>query len=122
MAEHFKKVSLVVDRDYGGRLTSLVADSVWIIDSPANRMAAETYWQQKGEALVTTFKSLERDSAPAACLKILGMVDLHHGEYSGGYSVLEVVGASLDEELRFAIKELGFSKFESTAEGFRASR
>lgn len=122
MAEHFNKVSLVVDRDYGSRLESLVADLVLIIDSPANRMAAQAHRQSGGEVVVTTFKSLAGDSAGTACLTILDMVELHHGEYSGGYSVLEVVGASLDEALRSAIRKLGFFKFELSEEGFRASR
>ena len=114
------RVSLVVDKDYGHRLQSLINGPVWIIDSPANRIAAEACRQKEGD--VTTFKSLDGDSADAACLKILGTVDLHHGEHSGGYSAVEVVGTPLSKKLRSAIEELGFSKFESTAEGLRASR
>jgi hypothetical protein len=122
MPERWNKVSLVVDNNYGERLHSLATDAVWLIDSPANRKAAHVSWQLKGAASsVTTFKSLS-SSPKVACLGILNVVDLHHGEYSGGYSVLEVVGTSLDEELRSAIKEFGFSKFEPTSEGFSASR
>jgi len=121
MADKFNKVSLVVDRDYGSRLESLVTDAVWIIDTPANRMAAEAQRQEKEEADVTTFKSTADTSADIA-LGILNTVDLHHGEYSGGYSSLEVIGTQLTEELKSAIKELGFSRFESTTDGFRASR
>ena len=121
MPERWNKVSLVVDSTYGERLHSLATDAVWLIDSPTNRMASQVSWQLKGAASsVTTFKSLS-SSPNLACLGILSVVDLHHG-YSGGYSVLEVVGTSLDQELRSAIKELGFSKFEPTSEGFRASR
>jgi hypothetical protein len=121
MPERWNKVSLVVDNNYGKRLHSLVTDAVWIIDRPANRVAVDTLRQMKGAAPVTTFISLS--SVPkAACLGILQMVDLHHGEYSGGYSVLEVVGTPLDEELRSAIKELGFSEFEATSDGFLARR
>jgi len=122
MPERWKKVSLVVDSNYGERLHSLATDAVWLIDSPVNRMSAQVSWDLKGTASsVTTFKSLS-SSPNVACLGILSVVDLHHGEYSGGYSVLEVVGTSLNEELRSAIKVLGFSKFEPTPEGFRASR
>jgi hypothetical protein len=121
MPDRWYKVSLVVDSDYGERLHSLVTDAVWIIDRPANRMAVETLRHLKEAAPVTTFASLS--SVPkVACLGVLHIVDLHHGEYSGGYSVLEVVGTSLDEEVRSAIKELGFSKFEETSEGFLARR
>jgi hypothetical protein len=121
MPERWNKVSLVVDSNYGKRLHSLVTDAVWLIDRPANRMAVETLRQMKEAAPVTTFKSLS-NIPKVTCLAILHMVDLHHGEFSGGYSVLEVVGTSLDEDLRSAIKELGFSKFESTSEGFLARR
>ncbi len=121
MPNRWNKVSLVVDGNYGKRLHSLVTDAVWIIDRPANRTAVETLRQMNEAAPVTMFISLS--SVPkVACLGILHMVDLHHGEYSGGYSVLEVVGTSLDQELRSAIKELGFSKFESTSEGFLVRR
>lgn len=114
----FNKVSLVVDRDYGSRLESLVTDAVWIIDTPPNREAAKVCSQRDS---VTTFKSTG-ESAALVCLGILNTLDLHHGEYSGGYAVLEVIGTSLTEELSSAIEELGFSRFESTAEGFHASR
>ena len=121
MPQRWNKVSLVVDSNYGKRLNSLVTDAVWIIDRPANRMAVETLLDRKEAVPVTTFISLS--SVPkVACLGILHTVDLHHGECSGGYSVLEVVGTSLDEELRSAIKGLGFSEFELTAEGFLARR
>ena len=120
------KISLVVDREYGSKLESLVASgSVWIVDTDTNRQAALDYWQSvrgHSPAIVTTFKALPTESALEMCSKTLPMLDLHHGEYSGGYSVLEVVGTSLDEELRSAIKELGFSKFEATSEGFLARR
>lgn len=120
MSETSNKVSIVVDNDFGSRLESLVHGPVWIIDTPANRMAAEACWQQK--AAVTTFKGVDGDSPGAACLKILTTVDLHHGHHSGGYSVLEVIGTPLTEELYSVVKELGFSKFEATDDGFRASR
>ena len=122
MAETLNKVSIVVDNDYGNRLESLVTGPVWIIDTPANRKSAEACWQQKGGPVVTTFKGVDGDSAAAACLNILDTVDLHHGEHSGGYSVLEVIGTPLTDELHSAISELGFAKFEATADGFRAGR
>ena len=121
-----KKISLVVDRDYGSRLESLVASgSVWIVDTETNRKAALEYWmsdRRHSPAVVTTFKSLPTESALEMCSKTLPILDLHHGEYAEGYSVLDVVGVELNEELRVAIEALGFSKFESIAEGFRASR
>ena len=49
------------------------------------------------------------------------MLDLHHGEYAEGYSILDVIGVELNDELRETIQALGFSKFQAIAEGFRAS-
>lgn len=127
MSDATKRVLLVVDEDYGPRLQSLARSSpVWIVDTEANRKAVVEVRQLAAEsgsdAAVTTFKYLRDDSAPATCLKILPVVDLHHGAYSGGYSVLEVIGAGLSEDLRVAIEALGFSEFEPTADGFVASR
>ena len=127
MVESINKVILVVDKDYGPRLPSLVGTgAIWIIDTEANRMAAEECWrlnpEPKREVTVTTFKYPLEDTARETCLHILNVVDLHHGEYSGGYSVLEIIGAPMSKSLRTAITKLGFNTFVKTAEGFRASR
>ena len=47
----------------------------------------------------------------------------HHGQYSCNppYSVFEVIGAPLTRAAKLAIKNLGFMKFETTAEGFQRS-
>ncbi len=117
------KVTLVVDKNYGQRLLSLVeTGAVWIVDTEANRKAAETCWSLDPEANVTTFKYLDEDSASEICLGILDVIDLHHGKDSDGYSVLELIGVQMKNELRAAIMELGFNAFVKTEEGFRASR
>jgi len=127
MTENSNKVSLVVDKHFGARLRSVVGTgSVWLIDTEENRMAATKYWalnrKPHREESVTTFKYLVEDTASENCLKILDVLDLHHGEYSGGYSVVEVIGAPMSKTLRSKLKQLGFTTFDSTAEGFRASR
>ena len=127
MVEINNKVWLVVDPNYGQRLLSLVATgAVWIIDTEANRMAVEEYWSlnpnARPEESVTIFKYSVEDTAGETCLNILGVVDLHHGESSSGYSVLEVIGAPMNKELVAAITELGFTQFVKTESGFRASR
>lgn len=129
MSERINTVRLVVDRNYSGELTSLATDShVWLIESPLNHDAAASYWKlhpaSDVETGLTTFTAADDDTASEACLKILGTLDLHHGEYSGDppYSVLEIVGARLSRSVKAAIEELGFSRFETTANGFRALR
>jgi hypothetical protein len=129
ISEPMKKVAIVLDPDYGNKLASLAAGAhVWIVDTPANRAAASEYWAQnarhKVESGVTTFKFSENASRLETCLDILATVDLHHGEYSSNppYSELEVIGLPLTDKAKSAIKDLGFGRFETTAEGFRATR
>ena len=129
MSERSNKVTLVLEPDFGDRLASLATMShVWVIDTPANQTAASQYWAQNPnseiETGITTFKSSENESPWESCLNMLETIDLHHGEYSSNppYSVLEVIGAPLTEELKSAIEGLGFRSFEPMIEGFRASR
>ncbi len=129
MPELMNKVALVLEPDYGGKLAPLAAIShVWVIDTPANRAAASEYRalnpRHKPETGITTFKSSESASRLETCLGILSAVDLHHGEYSSHppYSELEVIGVPLSDEVKSAIKDLGFRRCEVTADGFRATR
>lgn len=129
MAELMNKVALVFEPEYGRKLAPLAAVShVWVVDTPANRAAASEYWAQnpghKVEAGITTFKYSEGASRLGAYLGILATVDLHHGTYSSNppYSELEVIGVPLTDEAKSATRDLGFMRFEPTAEGFRATR
>lgn len=129
MAERINQVLLVLDRDYDGELASVPANThVWLIDSPANRRVAADYRALHGgsgvETGATTFKAIDDDPASETCRKVLNDIDLHHGEYSSHppYSVLQVVGARLGASVKRAIEALGFSKFERTENGFRATR
>lgn len=123
------EVTLVLDPDYNDKLSSLAAVShVWVIDTPANRAAASAYWAQnpkhKVETGITTFKSSENESRLESCLKMLDTIDLHHEEYASNppYSILEVIGLPLTDEVKSAVEDLGFGTFETTVEGFRAKR
>ena len=127
MGESINKVTLVVDKNYGQRLLDLVGTTaIWVIDTETNRMVAEEYWRQnpnpKPELTLTTFKYSDEATASETCLSMLNVIDLHHGEDSGGYSVFEVIGTELNKRLRAALTELGFNAFVKTAEGFRATR
>jgi hypothetical protein len=129
MSDRESKVTLVLDPDYGDKLPSLAAvGHVWIIDTPANRAAASAYWAQHPnhqiESGITTFKSSGNESRLENCLNILETIDLHHKQYSSSppYSVLEIIGLSLTNEVKSSIEDLGFGTFETTVEGFRATR
>ena len=128
MSERINKVALVLDPDYGDKLTSLADVShVWVIDTPSNRAVASEYWAQnptyQAELGITTFNS-ENKSRLESCLNILEAVDTHHGPHSSDppYSVIEVIGLPLTDDAKAAIEGLGFETFETTVEGFRATR
>ena len=129
MSARTNKVIMIVDRNYTGDVASLATDGhVWLIESPANRDAAENYRALNGESTVenglTIFKAADDDSGSETCLSMLETIDLHHGIYSSNppYSVFEIVGAPLSRSVKTAIEALGFSRFEPTENGFRALR
>ena len=129
MSERINKVAVVLDPNYGDKLTSLAQlCHVWVMDTPANSSVASEYWAQnptyEAERGITTFTVFENESRLESCLRILETVDDHHGPYSSDppYSVLEVIGVGLTDETKAAIEDLGFETFETTVEGFRAAR
>jgi hypothetical protein len=122
-------VTLVLDPDYSDKLSSFaIISHVWVIDNAANRAAASEYWARhphhQVETGITTFIPPENKSSLETCLNILSTIDLHHGAYSSSppYSVLEVIGLPLADEVKSALEELGFSTFENTVNGFYARR
>ena len=129
MTDQLNKVTLVLDPNFGQRLELLAIHSqVWTIDTPANRIIAEKYWQDNPEHTlemgITTFQVNDNETMEEACLRILDAIDLHHGEYSSNppYSDLEVIGLPISEQIKCALEGIGFEAIEHTAEGFRATR
>jgi hypothetical protein len=123
------RVSIVVDREYGERLSELTERGpVWIVDTPKNRAAAERIWAIHANRThfdgVTTFKAGRHASREDILIDGLDTIDLHHGTYSADppYTILEVIGATISERLRNEFSKFGFDDFEETAEGFRAVR
>jgi len=122
-------VTVVLDRDYGERLSQIPSGQpVWIVDTPANRAAAENAWAQHSGTNhltgVTTFKVGEYQSAEETFLGEFGSIDLHHGSYSAQppYTVVNVIGVQLSHAIKSALSEYGFNEFHATGAGFRAVR
>ena len=123
------RVFVVLDRVYNGRIAELArVGPVWIVDTPPNRAAAESFWAANPDRSslngITTFK-FEADSSPQEILiNELDAIDLHHGMYSASppYAAIEIIGTTLSETLWSRLAEFGFSEFEKTSEGFRAVR
>ena len=115
-------VYIVVDPSFGDRLQVLAGQAVWIADTPGNR-AAVTQVRASG-ASVTTFKVREGDSAESWCEAIVGVVDLHHGQYSQvpPYSAVQVIGASPESDLVALFAEYGLTHWRATEDGFSVNR
>lgn len=123
------RVLVVVDREYGQRLTALTQEGpVWIVDTPANRGVAQEIWDAEPNRShlqgVTTFKFPEDGSSEDILVNELNTIDLHHGKYSASppYSVLDVIGTAMTPRLRTELGQFGFNEFQETPHGFRAVR
>jgi hypothetical protein len=123
------RVFVVLDREYGERLSALArVGPVWIVDTPLNREAAQRFWAARKQNShldgVTAFKTDDNCSSEDALINELDAIDLHHGVYSADppYTVIEVVGARVTERLRNELSQFGFNEFQTTVEGFRTVR
>lgn len=128
MAEVYR-IFVVLDRDYGERLSELARTGpVWIVDTPVNRATAQQVWAVYPSRShldgITTFKTSDDCSPEDTLINELDTIDLHHGTYSANppYTVLEVIGAVLSERLKTELSQFGFDDFQPTTEGFRAAR
>ena len=122
-------VSVVLDRDYGPRLSDLLKlGPVWAIDSEVNRAVAQRFWQgspPRDELDGLTVFTAANDRAPEDVLiDEFETIDLHHGSYSADppYTAVRVIGTPLTERIRDELSEYGFNSFEVMDEGFRAAR
>jgi hypothetical protein len=123
------KVYVVVDRQFGERLTELERGiPVWIVDTPANKSVAQRLWSEcpGGSHLtgITTFVDLKTSSPEDMFLGMVDTIDLHHGSYStvSPYTVVEVLGTSLTARVEQELSLYGFDEFRANPEGFSASR
>jgi hypothetical protein len=122
-------VFVVLDGEYGTRLSELVVTGpVWILDTPTNRAAAQSFWNAfpDHDELdgVTVFTSKNSDSAEATFICEIGTIDIHHNARSADppYTVLEIIGSSLSEKIETELSRYGFNEFLTTSDGFRAER
>ncbi len=123
------KVYVVLDREFGEKLTELAAGvPAWIVDTPLNQAAAQRLWKERkqGDHLtgITTFRGAESLSAEDLLVSQLDTIDLHHGIHSANppYTILEVLGVSLGDRIKAELSEFGFNEFNVTATGFCAVR
>jgi hypothetical protein len=109
-----RSVAVVFAGDFSSQLEKLAFHTpVWMVDTPANRTAAEAAWMQAVEwphISVTLFRPLEWQ----ALLDQIAM--------QGRFDVVEAMGTELTPQVREVLEGAGFVRIEPTASGFRARR
>jgi hypothetical protein len=122
-------VSIVVDRNYGQLLRTLIASGpVWIVGSPANRESSQQLWDSSPTRThlegITLFKAADTSSPEEMLVGWMDTIELHHGVYSADppYTAVRVIGATATPHLREVLGTFGFDSFTLTDEGFRAVR
>jgi hypothetical protein len=123
------KVFVVVDREFGERLSNLVQGvPVWIVDTQTNKPVVERLWKERPDeghlTGITTFNDLASLSPEDSFLSHLDTIELHHGVYSADppYTILEVFGTQLTDNAKSVLSEYGFDRFQITSAGFVTSR
>jgi hypothetical protein len=108
-------VTVVFHDDYSEKLEKLAFRTpVWIVDTPANRQAAEGAWHEAvhwPHISVTLFRF---DDWPS----LIEQVAFQFRSVAG----IDVIGTQLTLPARAALDAAGFSRYDETAEGFRARK
>lgn len=100
---------------------------VWLLETPANRAAAEEVWAEQTEwphLSVTMFRDVSPSGKKEEWVKLLEQIELHHGGAANrpAFDTLDVIGALLHAPARAALWDAGFRQFETSRRGFRARR
>jgi hypothetical protein len=113
------RVFVVVDREYGQRLTALTQEGpVWAVDTPANRAVAQHIWDAEPNRShlqgITIFKFPKDGSPEDILVNELDTIDLHHGTYSANppYTELDVIGTAITPRLRTELGQFGSMTFK----------
>jgi hypothetical protein len=121
-------VAVVLDPAFGERLREVAAQyHVWTVPSPDNRRVVEEIWQErKGlpEGPTVTIWTVAPSATEEGWLGILEDIETHHGEWSQDppVNVLEVLGATPNDEIRRALLEYGYRMIAEREGGFTARR
>ena len=106
---------MVFAEDFSSQLEKLAFHTpVWMVDTRANRAAAEEAWLQAVEwphISVTLFRPL--DWQP-----LLEQIAMHHDRFD----VVEAIGTPLTPQVREVLETAGFVRIVETPGGFRARR
>lgn len=110
------RLVIVFDEDFSADLEKLAFHTpVWLLDTPANRAAAEDAWRAAVEwphIRVTLFRRQEWET-------LLDQIVLEEKRL---VESMEIVGPPLTDRARQAFFEAGFERIDETERGFRARR
>ena len=122
-----RTVAIVLDPDFGARLSSLAQRvAVWIVDSGGNRPAIESLWsaRRKEHASydVTVFRAIPGLSEEEHLAGVLRSVQTDTGldEDAPPLEWLEVYGLPSSESIESMLRERGFGGSAPLSDGFRA--
>jgi hypothetical protein len=110
------RLVIVFDEDYSSELEKVAFSSpVWLVDTPANRAAAELAWHAAIEwphITVTLFRRQDWDT-------LLEQISVQEKR---AVDTIEVIGDPLTDPARMALQDEGFDRIDETELGFRARR
>ncbi|HEX2832341.1 MAG TPA: hypothetical protein VHW00_04960 [Thermoanaerobaculia bacterium] len=110
------RLVIVLDEDYSSQLEKLAfSHPVWLVDTPANRTAAEQAWHAAIEwphITVTLFRRQDWDTL----LEQIAFQEKRPVE------AMEIIGEPLSDPARNAFLDAGYERFDETDRGFRAKK
>lgn len=121
------KIALVLDEAFGARLFELARICyVWIIESEVNLPWIKRVWKFPDDEDplsrgATSFARYPGEGDEEILLRVLDMLDEHHGEgaHEPPWSEIEVHGAALSPDvLAIMQEEYGVDRFEKMPDGF----
>lgn len=109
-----RSIAVVFTPDFADSLERVAFHTpVWLVDTPANRNAAEDAWRRAVEWPHISVTLFREDDWRV----LLDQIALRER-----FDVVEAIGAPLTPATREALDAAGFVRVEETATGFRARR
>lgn len=124
----FSTIAIVLDADFGARLSELASRMpVWIVDTPANRASIENEWTRRrrdgAERELSVFRLIDGLSASDHIAALLRTIDRQHGASAedGPFTTLRIYGASPSDAPTAALRALGGGEPVTTGDGFQVA-
>ena len=119
---------VVVDPKYGDRLETVTHIApVWVVESRHNKAACKHLWsahptsEHTEKGAITCYNVSDTEDRLSNLINVLPDLEEHHGEFCGGFT-LEVIGLKLTDSVISTLRDLGFSSFSETPQGFQVRK